>query len=383
MNNTRNMRLALFLPSLHGGGAERVMKNLAENLANRGFSVDLVLAKAEGSYSKEISNNVRVVDLNADRVITSLPALVKYLRVAKPNAMLSALGHANIVAIWACSLARVSTRLVVSERTTLSVSVQNTTYKRSKFFPWLMKCFYPWADAIVAVSDGVADDLAQIIKLPRERITTIYNPVVTPELLRKAKEPIDHPWFRPTEPPVILGVGRLTRAKNFQTLIKAFSLVRKERPARLMILGEGEDRHELTELSRKLGIDADIDIPGFVDNPYKFMANANVFVLSSRWEGLPGVLIQAMACGCPVISTDCPSGPAEILENGKYGKLVSVGDVAALAEAILMILDAPEYPDVARRARYFGMEQAVEGYLKVLQPHGLDQNEIRLQAEND
>ena len=366
MNNTKNMRLALFLPSLRGGGAERMIINLAEGFAQRGFCADLVLAKAEGSYLKDVSKKVRVVDLNASRVIKSLPALVRYLRSEKPDAMLSSMGHANIVAVWARSLASVSTRVVVSEHSKLTRSVQNATSKRGRFMPWLMKFFYPRANGIVAVSKGVADDLARVIKLPRKRITVIYNPVVTPELLEKAREPIDHPWFRPGEPPVILGVGRLTRPKDFPTLLRAFALMRKERPARLVILGEGEERPDLEDMSRKLEITDDVDMPGFVDNPYKYMAHAAVFVLSSRWEGLPTVLIEAMASGASVTSTDCPSGPAEILENGKYGKLVAVGDAVGLAEATVAILNVPNPPDVARLVQNFGVEHAVEGYLKVL-----------------
>jgi glycosyltransferase involved in cell wall biosynthesis len=361
-------RIAFFLPSLRGGGAERMMLNLAEDFANRGFSVDLVLARAEGSYLKDVSKKVRVVDLNADRVIKSLPALVRYLRSEKPDAMLSAMGHANVVAVWARSLAMVSTRVVVSEHANLTFSVQNATSKRARFMPWLMRFSYPRADGVVAVSGGVADDLAQVIKLPRERITTIYNPVVTSELLRKAKESIDHLWFRPGEPPVVLGIGRLTRQKDFSTLIRAFALVRKERPARLMILGEGEERHKLTELSKKLGIDADVDMPGFVDNPFAILRHSSLFVLSSVFEGFGNVLVEAMACGCPVVSNDCPSGPAEILENGKYGKLVTVGNVAELAETIVRTVDAPEHPDVVKRAQDFGVEQSVIEYLKVLLP---------------
>ena len=368
MNSTKNLHLALFLPSLRGGGAERVMLCLAECLAKRGFVVDLVLAKAEGPYLKDVSKKVRIVDLNANRVMKSLPALVRYLRSDKPDAMLSAMGHVNIIAVCARFLAMVSTRIVISEHNNLTLSTRNAPSRRARFMPWLMRFFYPLADGVVAVSIGVADDLARVIKLPREQIKIIYNPIVTAELLRKAKESIDHSWFRPGESPVILGTGRLTKAKDFSTLLTTFALVRKERPARLMILGEGQERHKLEELSNKLGIDADVDMPGFVDNPYKYMAHASAFVLSSRWEGLPSVLIEAMACGCRLISTDCPNGPAEVLENGKYGKLVTVGDVGGLAEAIMATLDGPKSPDMVRRAQDFGVEQAVEGYLKVLLP---------------
>jgi len=360
------MRLALFLPSLRGGGAERVMLSLAEGFAQRGFCVDLVLAKAEGPYLKDVSREVRIVDLNASRVIKSLPSLVRYLRSEKPDAMLSAMGHANIVAICARSLAMVSTRVVVSEHSTLSLSMQNAPTKRGRFMPWLMKFFYPRANGIIAVSKGVADDLARVIGLPRKRITVIYNPVVTPEVLQKAQEPIDHPWFRPGEPPVILGIGRLTRQKDFPTLIRAFALVRKERPARLMILGEGEERHNLEDLSRKLEITDDVDMPGFVDNPYKYMAHAAVFVFSSAWEGFGNVLVEAMACGCPVVSTDCPSGPAEILENGRYGRLVPVGDVESLARAIIETLnDPPDGKQLRRRAEDFSAERIVDKYLEL------------------
>ncbi|MGB9554008.1 MAG: glycosyltransferase, partial [bacterium] len=306
-------KLALFLPSLHGGGAERVKVNLAQGFAERGLKVDLVLAKAEGPYLSRVSSKVRVVDLRAKRVLYSLPALVQYLRRERPAALLSALNHANVVAIWAKKLACVKTRLVATEHTVLSQSTENTSSLRGRLMPLLIRLFYPWADAVVAVSRGVAEDLSSMTGLPLNKIKVIYNPVITPELFAKAEEPVDHPWFRPGEPPVILGVGRLTAAKDFPTLIRAFALVHKERPARLMILGEGEDRPELEALVRELGLEQDVALPGFVENSYKYMKRAAVFVLSSRWEGLPTVLIEALALGTPVVSTDCPSGPKEIL----------------------------------------------------------------------
>ncbi|NLO89188.1 MAG: glycosyltransferase, partial [Clostridia bacterium] len=188
--------------------------------------------------------------------------------------------------------------------------------------------------AVVAVSQGVADDLVKTTGLMRELIKVIYNPIVTPELLEKAKESIGHPWFKPGQPPVILSAGRLTAAKDFPTLIHAFARVRAERLARLMILGEGEERPNLESLVRELGLESDVSMPEFVENPYAYMARAAVFVLSSAWEGFGNVLVEAMAVGTPVVSTDCPSGPAEILEGGKWGKLVPVGDVEKLAKAL-------------------------------------------------
>lgn len=360
-------KIALFLPSLHGGGVERVMVNLARGFAERGLKVDLVLAKGEGPYLGEVPPNVHVVDLNASRVLASLPGLVRYLRRERPEAMLSAMHHSNIIAVWAKLLACVPTRLAVSIHTTTSVSLQSPQNRRSLLIPWLTRWFYLKTEAIVAVSKGVAEDFSRVSGIPFERIKVIYNPVVTPELIENAKEPVEHPWFATEQPPVILGVGRLTKAKDFPTLIRAFALVRQERPARLMILGEGEERFRLEALVKELGLEDDVALPGFVDNPYAYMARAAVFVLSSAWEGLPTVLIEAMACSCPVVSTDCPSGPAEILENGKYGPLVPVGDADKLAEAIRIVFDKPLESDVlCRRANLFSLEKIFEEYLALL-----------------
>ena len=365
-------RLTLFLPSLRGGGAERVMVNLARGFSERGLKVDLVLARAEGPYMAEVPPDVRIVDLKARRVLASLPGLVRYLRREKPLALLSTLDHANIVALWAKSLAGSRTRVVVRVATTIASSSKNASNLRERLMPWLIRFFYSQADGIVAISKGVAQDLSRNIGIPAERINVIYNPAVTPELFERAKEPVEHPWFAPGEPPVILGVGRLTKAKDFPTLIRAFELVRRERPARLMILGEGEERPQLEALIKELGLQEDIALPGFVDNPYAYMARSRVFVLSSAWEGFGNVLVEAMACGCPVVSTDCPSGPAEILENGKYGPLVPVGDITALALAIANILELEGdlIADVALREKDFESDNAIKSYLELL----LDKN---------
>jgi len=359
-------KIALFLPSLRGGGAERVMVNLARGFSEKGLEVDLVLAKAEGPYLSEVPAGVRVIDLHSSRVLASLPGLVRYLRRERPQAILSAMDHANIVAIWVRKLARVQSRVVVTVHSTLSRATTNSNNPRGRLMPRLIRMFYPWADAVVAVSGGVAEDLAKTTGLPQEQIRVIYNPVVTPEILEKAEEPLNHPWFAPGEPPVILSAGRLTRAKDYPTLIRAFALVRRERPARLMILGEGEERPKLEALVRELDLDEDVSLPGFVDNPYAYMARSAVFVLSSAWEGFGNVLVEAMAVGTPVVATDCPSGPAEILEGGKWGKLVPVGDIEKIAKAIIDTLEDLNRPDVAKRAQDFGIEKPVQNYLRVL-----------------
>lgn len=358
--------LSVYLPSLRGGGAERVMVTLANGFAERGIAVDLVLANAEGPYLDDVSPDVHVVDLGGHRVLASLPALVGYLRRERPRALLSAMHHANVIALVARRLAQVSTRVVVSEHANYSQCRQHATSLQTRMITPLMSWAYPWADNVVAVSLGVADDLAPVIGLARASIAVVYNPVVSKDTLARANEPLDHPWFAPGEPPVVLGVGRLTAQKDFDTLLRAFAKLRAERKARLMILGEGELRPELEALIEALGLSTDVALPGFKTNPLAFMRRASLFVLSSRFEGFGNVLVEAMACGTPVVSTDCPSGPAEILEDGKWGRLVPVGDVGALADAMLATLAEAHQPDVACRARDFGVAQAVDGYLRVL-----------------
>jgi len=364
--NLADGHIAIYLPSLHGGGAERMMVALANGFAQRGLTVDMVLAKAEGPYLEELATNVRVVDLGAARVAWSLPPLVRYLRRERPVAMLSAMTHANVIATLARAIARVPVRLAVSERNTFSRYLAGLPSLRARAFVALVRLAYARVDAVLAVSQGVADDLAHVTGLPRQRIEVVHNPVVSDWLLEQAAEPLDHPWFRSGAPPVVLSVGRLTTQKDFPTLLDAFARVRRRSPCRLIILGDGNARDLLETKARELGVEADVAMPGFEQNPFRWMRRASVFVLSSAWEGLPGVLIQAMACGSPVVSTDCPSGPAEILEGGRWGRLVPVGDAEALAEAITETLEASPHPDVVERAKDFGVDHAIAAYLRVL-----------------
>lgn len=360
-----NKRVAIFLVSLEGGGSERIALNLAQGFAERGLEVDLVLQRATGPYLDQVPDKIRIVDLRAGRMALAIFPLISYLRRERPPFLLSLMMGANIIAILSKKLARVDTRLMISEHLTISVATQNAVRLRGRYLPLLAKRTYPWANGIVAVSEGVAEDLAHILGLPRKKIEVIYNPVITPELLEKAGEPVDHPWFQPGEPPVVLGVGRLTEQKDFPTLLRAFALVRKERAARLVILGEGEDRPELKALVDELGIAEDVDMPGFVDNPYGYMAGAAVFALSSRWEGLPTVLIEAMALGKPVVATDCPSGAREILNDGRYGTLVPVGDAKRLATGISGMLEHPVEPLPAWVDR-FRPDCTIQAYLKAI-----------------
>jgi glycosyltransferase involved in cell wall biosynthesis len=363
--NTTQKRLAFFLPGLYGGGAERIMLNLAKGISERGYPVDLILARAEGPYLAEIPVSVRLIDLKAARVLSSAPALIRYLRQERPAALLSAL-HANVVSLLSWRVAGVPFRVVVSEHNTLSYVVSGTPDLRWQIFPQFARLFYPWAGGIVAVSNGVAEDLAKTAKIRRDRIQTIYNPIVTPDLQEKSQAPLDHPWFGAGEPPVLLAVGRLTAQKAFDLLIQAFAKVRKTHSTRLLILGEGEERPALEALVKQLGLEKDVSLPGFAPNPYAYMARAALFVLSSKWEGLPTVIVEAMSFGTPIVATDCPSGPREILRDGQYGQLVPVGDTDALANAIAATLDGKTPRPPREGWQPFELNNIVEQYLNVL-----------------
>lgn len=360
-------KVAFFLPSLAGGGAERVCVNLAAGFLARGMEVDFVLVKAEGQFLKAVPAGAKVVDLSSSRTLTAFFSLSSYLRQTKPFGLIAAPGHANMVAVWAGMFARTATRIIITHHIHPSLSIRNTPKLQERLYPFLLRIFHRWANGIVAVSGGVADDLARLTGIPRTEIVVIYNPIVTDDLDELKNDPVNYPWFETGMPPVILAVGRLTAQKDYSTLLRAFATFRRRRPAKLIILGEGEERVMLQSLARELQIEADVDLLGFTDNPYTFMACSRVFVLSSAWEGFGNVLVEALACGAQVVSTDCPSGPAEILDNGKYGHLVPVGDVKAIADAIEISLDYP-YPIhlLHTRANVFSADAAIEKYLHVL-----------------
>ena len=319
------MKVALFLPSLNGGGAERVMVNLARGLAELGLQVDLVLANAEGPLLTDVPIGVNVVDLSAKRVLYCLPGLIGYLRRERPDALLAAMEHTNLVALWAKKLSGVTTRVVVSVHNIVSQDIANAQNMRAKVIPLLVRIIYPWAYAVVAVSEGVADDLAQLTGLPRSKLQVIYNPAVTPELLVRAEEPLDHPWFQPGEPPVILGAGRLTAQKDFPTLIRAFALVGRKLPARLMILSEGEGRPGLGALVQSWAWKrSSMPICGQF---LKVNEESWSFVLSSKYEGFGLVLVELWLWHplWPRI-VQCPAG--NFFER-QWGRLCRFEDVVA------------------------------------------------------
>ncbi len=363
--------IAFFLPLLAGGGAERVCLNLAAGFLDRGFRVDLVLAKAAGPLMKDIPEGTRVVVLGAARTVMALPKLTAYLRREKPAVLVAAPDHANLIAIWAGMLASSRTDIIATNHINITFSTRQTPKLQEKLYPWLLRLFHSGAKYIVSVSEGNADALLNMTGIPRRKVHVIHNPVVSPDLLAASREPLDHPWFVPGSPPVLLAVGRLEPQKDYPTLLDAFVLLRDTRPARLVIIGEGSQRAALQEKAASLGIAGDVELRGYDPNPYRFMAQADVFVLSSAWEGFGNVLVEAMACGTPVVSTDCPSGPAEILAGGEYGRLVRPADPGALAEAITQTLDAPLDGNLLRaRANEFTLDTISKQYLSLFFPEG-------------
>ena len=358
--------IAFYVYLLSGGGAERIIVNLMQDFVKKGLKVDLVLNKLAGDYLTQVPSEVRIVNLDAPLPFRhGIPKLASYLKKEQPLALLSTV-HPNIeVALLAKVIAFSSTRIVIREASTLSLSAPFAKDK-TRWSPILAKLFYRWANGIVAVSQGVAKDLANLTGLSQSRIQVIYNPTVTADLLKKSQEYLDHPWFKKGEPPVIIGVGRLEPQKNFSILIQAFSQVRQKYYCRLVILGQGSEQQKLNNLAVELGLENDVAMLGFVQNPYAYMAKASVFVLSSFVEGLPNVLIEAMALGTPVISTNCQSGPAEILDYGKYGTLIPVGDSKLMAEAILNVLSGSVKLVDSDWLNQFTLEKVAQKYLDVL-----------------
>jgi glycosyltransferase involved in cell wall biosynthesis len=360
-------RIAVFTATMGSGGAERSMVRLAAGLAATGRPTDLVLGcRAEDAYADELPEAVRIVRLDAPRALLSLPRLVGYLRRERPVAMVSSLDYMNVIAVVARRLAGVDTRLVVNEQNTLSMESGHSTQLRQRLVPALVRHSYPRADGIAAVSAGVADDLAAVTGLPRQRVSVINNPVIVPQLSEMMIQPCYHPWLVGSHPPVLLAVGRLSPQKDFECLLRAFAAVRASTAARLLILGEGPERPRLEALVRELGLGSDVQLPGWVGNPYPYMARSDLFVLSSRWEGLPTVLIEALYCGLRIVSTDCPSGPNEILDGGRFGSLVPVGDAGALAAAILDALHDRGPAPAEESWEQYGQQAVTEQYLAAL-----------------
>ena len=340
------------------------MLNLMNTLVDEGVHVDLLLNHTRIPELLKVRDEVNVVELGETDGFMRIPALVRYLRDKQPSVLLANRERAVRVATVALRYSGVSSRIAIRVGMAISMALN----RRNLIQRWLRRSAiiycYRRADVIIANSKGVAQDVASVTGIPLENIDIVNNPTVSPDIFMEAEEPVGHPWLTPESPPVILGVGRLARQKDFPALLRAFAMLRSKRDCRLVILGEGKERDRLTNLAEELDIREDVDLPGYVSNPFAYMSRAAQFVLSSRWEGSPNVLIQALALGLPVVATDCRSGPREILSNGLYGPLVRVGDAEALYRAMLQMLDSP--PDkhfLQAAAEPFRVDNCTKAYM--------------------
>jgi glycosyltransferase involved in cell wall biosynthesis len=389
-------RIALFTSKMEPGGIQRMFATLACALIERGISVDVLLTRVGGEMLSELPAEAHVVELRAPwptaarpllsltprvrrlagvwlatrrpRPVRSVTPLMRYLAERSPTALLASPTSAALTALWAKELSKSPVRVVAREANTLSQQLLNHRELYRRHLPGLAAEWYPRAAGIVAVSHGVAEDFARVTSVPRELIKIIHNPVGVPRIRALAEQVPDEPWLSaPDSPPVVLGVGRLVPAKDFATLLHAFALLRRRLHARLLLLGEGPERENLLALAKAFGIEADVKLVGHVANPFSYMARARVLASSSRYEGLANVLREALACGCPVIATDCPHGSADALENGALGRLVPIGDPGALADALEATIRSPR----ARAGEELPTsrlphDRAVDAYLELL-----------------
>lgn len=353
--------IAFYTPQLSTGGVGKMRVRLANEMHRRGLDVDLLVSDPESPYRAELDVGVRVIRLRSTHPLTSLPALVRYLARTRPKVVVTDRLRLSRGLQRAQILAGRSTRLYTS----VHVSMRGRRDRPGSRGYRRMQRDYLRHAGVIAVSNGLADELVDWLNLPRELVSVVYNPVVTPDIDRLADEPVDHPFFHAPAPPVLLSAGRMTEQKDFPTLLRAFALLRTRRPCRLVLLGEGKEKASLERLIDELDIAADVSLPGFTRNPYAFMRRSDVFVLSSRWEGFGNVLAESLAVGLPVVATDCPHGPREILLDGRLGPLVPPADPIALADAIGKILLAPPDPaDLRDAGRRYTVQAACDGYLR-------------------
>ena len=360
--------ISILLPNLRGGGAERVTVNLVNGLIQRGFKVDIVLLSADGEFLNNLSPEVRVIDLKVKRMRGLLFPLIRYLFVERPSAMLACMWPLTSIAVLAIKLCFSNVRLIVVEHTTWSRDITCKSIFKRWWIAKLMHYTFPSANGIVAVSKGAADDLAQFAKISRSTITVIYNPVVGDDKINSSypMHPLDWSVGKHFK---ILAVGTLAPIKDYSTLLNAVAQLRQKINARLLILGEGSCRAILEEDIKRLGLTNSVFMPGFTKDISAYYIQADLHVLSSLCEGLPTVIIEALASGTPVVSTDCPSGPREILSEGRFGQLVPVGDVSALAEAMAFSLNSThDTPALKLRAQDFTINKAVSFYEEMLFP---------------
>lgn len=383
MINTKDKRIAIFISSFRAGGGERVMVELANRFSQRGYVVDLVVINSTGEYKKDVLPEVNIIPLNARRIALSLPSLVNYFMKYKPTHMVALDEYTHILAILAKRASFSNTKIYLRLGNIFSILHQRHIDEGRKLIPRLSKLLYKKANGVIANSKGVAEDARKVFSLDDSQIKVIANPKPIEDIRKKASEMPDHPWFKNKETPIILGVGRLRKQKDFVTLIRAFAKVADEIPSRLVIVGKGREEKELRNEISNLNLQDKVLLAGFQENPYSYMNHSDVYVLPSLWEGLPNSLLEALIVGVPTISSDCQAGPREILapntdintkitkrENAEYGMLFPVGDVDELALSIKEMLngESEKYRNVfVERAAQYDTEKIVDQYLAIFE----------------
>ena len=358
------MKIALLVPDLRGGGVERVRLLLAREFLANGHDVDIVLLRKDGVLLDQVPDQVRIVDLGAERFRQGFMPLVQYLREQQPGALIASMWPLTVFAPIAAKLARYKGRVIISEHSPLSIAYGRHGRIHRAVMRASQRMCYPLADVRVAVSSGIAGDLAALSCLPREQFTVIHNPAA---LGRANFDAVCPEQLSGRTGPIILTVGTLKPVKRHDVLIDAFSRLPDSLGATLCILGEGQMREKLEQQIDRLGLQGKVLLPGFAAAPGPWYAHSDLFVLSSDYEGFGNVIVEAMEYGVPVVSTDCPVGPTEILEGGRYGKLVSLGDVDALSSGMLASLRGePDRESLKRRAKYFSLDVIARQYLDTI-----------------
>jgi glycosyltransferase involved in cell wall biosynthesis len=384
MGTTMQKRVGFFMlnPDLWFGGGQIALLRVAQWLVNKGIPTTIIVARMDSPLPFRLPDEVAFVNLKVPMpklgsrplgfglVFSAVLGLARFLRQNSLTTLVGPGWAEGSVTLWGRRLAQVPLRSIIWEQVCVSSMARFSINTYQRLAPHIVRWSYQMADVIVGCSQSVADDIATLTGKPRGSIWVIYNPL-PPDLERRAEEPLDHPWFAPDQPPVILSVGRLSPQKDFPTLLKAFWLVRRHHRVRLVILGEGSERGKLEGMVRRMGLEGEVSLLGFVENPFKFMKRAKVFVLSSRFEGFPLVLVEALALGMRVVATDCESGPREILGGGRWGILVSVGDAEGMAEGIGRMLEGEvDREALVRRGREFSLERVGTQWLKLLKDLG-------------
>jgi glycosyltransferase involved in cell wall biosynthesis len=367
---TRTPDASFFVPSLSMGGAQRVTLTITSGLAERGFDVDLLVAYPGGELRSAVGEEVELVDLDVPMVpgvglLAGIPRVRSYLRRTLPDVFVSTMTFVNVVTLLSTLGDADDARIVLAEHDTFGMPHG----PKVRLTQSLARYLYPRADQVIAVSQGVAESVVTGTRIAASDVSVLHNPIDVEAVRAEAAAPVDHPWFEDDDVPVVLGVGRMSRQKDFPTLIRAMDRLHDRREeVRLVIAGKGPAIEDLRELVSRLGLDDVVDLPGYVENVYAYLGRADVFALSSIREGLPTVLIEALACGTPVVATDCPSGPREILADGELGPLVPVGDPRALAAALEETLSDPLSASTLRsRADDFAPEVAIDNYAALIE----------------